>query len=79
MRKAQRKRVRRAVAQQRQQLLTMELEGLVVLTVHSVTDSMTVPLNGDTAAQLVSLLLEVLQERRQHLRHEAAELRNNNE
>lgn len=73
------RRAGKALRAQQRQVLTIELEGLVVLTLHSVTASLTVPLDGDTAALLVSLLLEVLRERRQQLRHEAAELLNRNQ
>lgn len=78
MLKAQQKRVRRArrnLRHQQRQLLTMELAGVVALTVHTVEESLTVPLHGDAAAQVVDALLAVLQERRQQLRREAAELR----
>jgi hypothetical protein len=77
MLKAQRKRLRRARRQlrgQQLQLLTMELAGVVAVTLHTVTETLTVPLHGDAAAQVANTLLEVLRERRQLLRREAAVL-----
>lgn len=78
MLKGQQKRVRRArrkLRRQHRQLLTMELAGVVALTVHTVEETLTVPLHGDAAAPVVDALLAVLQERRQQLRREAADLR----
>ncbi|MBD2722208.1 hypothetical protein [Hymenobacter armeniacus] len=77
MLKAQQKRLRRACRQlrgQQLQLLTMELAGVVAVTIHTVGETLTVPLHGDAAAQVANTLLEVLRERRQLLRREATVL-----
>ena len=58
-------------------LLTLELEGLVALTVHSVTDSLTLPLDADTRDELVELLLMALGRRQHFLQAEAMRMREN--
>jgi hypothetical protein len=65
---------RRAKAQQRA-LLTMELEGFVALTLHTVTQTLTVPIERAVGAQVADTLREALRERRRALKTEAGQLR----
>jgi hypothetical protein len=65
---------RRAKAQQRA-LLTLELEGFVALTLHTVTETLTVPIERQVGAQLADTLREALRERRRALKTEAGQLR----
>lgn len=65
---------RRAKAQQRA-LLTLELEGFVALTLHTVTETLTVSIERDVGAQVADTLREALRERRRILKTEAAQLR----
>jgi hypothetical protein len=65
---------RRAKAQQRA-LLTLELEGFVALTLHTVTETLTVPIERQVGAQLADTLREALRERRRALKTEARQLR----
>jgi len=76
MLKGQRKRVRRARRQlgaQQRQLLAMELVGVVAITMHTVDESLAVPISGAAAAQVVGTLLEVQRERQQSLRRREAD------
>jgi len=65
---------RRAKAQQRA-LLTLELEGFVALTLHTVTETLTVPIEREVGAQVADTLREALRERRRALKTEAGQLR----
>lgn len=65
---------RRAKAQQRA-LLTLELEGFVALTLHTVTQTLTVPIEREVGAQVADILREALRERRRALKTEAGQLR----
>jgi len=65
---------RRAKAQQRA-LLTLELEGFVALTLHTVTETLTVPIEREVGAQVADNLREALRERRRALKTEAEQLR----
>jgi hypothetical protein len=65
---------RRARAQQRA-LLVLELEGFVALTLHTVTGTLTVPIERETGAQVADALRESLRERRRALKIEAGQLR----
>jgi hypothetical protein len=65
---------RRAKAQQRA-LLTLELEGFVALTLHTVTQTLTVPIEREVGAQVADTLREALRERRRFLKTEASQLR----
>jgi hypothetical protein len=65
---------RRAKAQQRA-LLVLELEGFVALTLHTVTGTLTVPIERETGAQVADALREALRERRRALKTEAGQLR----
>jgi hypothetical protein len=64
---------RRAKAQQRM-LLTLELEGFVAL-LHTVSRTLTVPIERETGAQVADTLREALRERRRALKTEAGQLR----
>ncbi|MGI4736064.1 MAG: hypothetical protein ACRYG7_12885 [Janthinobacterium lividum] len=65
---------RRAKAQQRA-LLTLELEGFVALTLHTVTETLTVPIEREVGAQVADTLREALRARRRALKTEAGQLR----
>ncbi|RZJ57685.1 MAG: hypothetical protein EOO55_02845 [Hymenobacter sp.] len=65
---------RRAKAQQRA-LLALELEGFVALTLHTVTATLTVPIEREVGAQVADTLREALRERRRALKTEATQLR----
>lgn len=65
---------RRAKAQQRA-LLTLELEGFVALTLHTVTETLTVPIEREVGAQVADTLREALRERRRALKTEVGQLR----
>lgn len=65
---------RRAKAQQ-QALLALELEGFVALTLHTVTETLTVPIEREIGAQVADTLREALRERRRTLKTEARQLR----
>ncbi|MBO0360854.1 hypothetical protein J0X19_23040 [Hymenobacter sp. BT186] len=69
------RRARKAVRAQQQQLLAMELEGIVALTLHSVTQSLTVATEREAGVQVIDLLGQALRERRQLLQKEARQLR----
>ena len=47
------RRARQAARAQQHQLLEMELEGIVALTLHSVTQSLTVPIERAAGTQVV--------------------------
>ena len=64
----------RAKVQQRT-LLTLELEGFVALTLHTVTETLTVPIEREVGAQVADTLREALRERRLVLKTEAQQLR----
>lgn len=69
------KRLRRARQQlkcQRHALTALELEGIVTLTLHTVTQSLTLALQPETRDELVDLLLGAIRQRRLTLRAEAA-------
>ena len=69
------RRARQAARAQQHQLLEMELEGIVAITLHSVTQSLTVPIERAVGAQVVEALREALRGRRQVLKTEARQLR----
>lgn len=64
----------RAKVQQRM-LLALELEGFVALTLHTVTETLTVPIEREVGAQVADTLREALRERRRTLKTEASQLR----
>lgn len=65
---------RRAKAQQRA-LLALELEGFVALTLHTVTQTLTVPIEREVGTQVADTLREALRERRRVLKTEVSQLR----
>lgn len=69
------RRARKAARAQQHRLLAMELEGIVALTLHSVTQSLTVVTERETGVQVIDLLGQALRERRQLLQTEAQQLR----
>ena len=69
------RRARRRAKAQQQTLLTLELEGFVALTLHTVTETLTVPIEREVGAQVADTLREALRERRRTLKTEAEQLR----
>ena len=69
------RRARQVVRAQQHQLLEMELEGIVAITLHAVTQSLTVAIERAAGAQVVEALREALRDRRQVLKTEARQLR----
>ena len=69
------RRARQAARAQQHQLLALELEGIVALTLHSVTRTLTVATEREAGVQVIDLLGQVLRERRQVLKKEAWQLR----
>jgi hypothetical protein len=56
-------------------LLSLELDGFVALTLHTVTEKLTVPIEREVGAQVADTLREALRERRRALKVEAKQLR----
>lgn len=69
------RRARKVARTQQHQILALELEGIVALTLHSATQTLTVPIERAAGAQVVDTLREALRERRQVLKTEARQLR----
>jgi 23S rRNA G2069 N7-methylase RlmK/C1962 C5-methylase RlmI len=69
------RRARKVARTQQHQLLALELEGIVAITLHSAIQAVTVPIERAAGAQVVDTLREVLRERRQVLKTEARQLR----
>lgn len=69
------RRARRRAKVQQRMLLTLELEGFVALTLHTVTETLTVPIEREVGAQVADTLREALRERRRALKTEAGQLR----
>ena len=69
------RRARQAARAQQHQLLEMELEGIVALTLHSATRILRVPIERAAGTQVVETLREALRGRRQVLKTEARQLR----
>jgi hypothetical protein len=69
------RRARRAARAQQHLLFALELEGIVALTLHSATGTLTVPVERAAGAQVVDTLLETLRDRRRALKVEAQQLR----
>ena len=69
------RRARQAARAQQHQLLEMELEGIVALTLHAATRTLRVPIERAAGAQVVEALREALRDRRQVLKTEARQLR----
>lgn len=68
-------RARKAAKTQQHQMLVLEVEGIVALTLHSATQTLIVPIERGAGAQVVDTLRETLRERRQALKKEARQLR----
>lgn len=71
------RRARQQLKRQRHELLALELEGIVTLTLHSVARSLTLALQTETRSELVDLLLKTLRQHRLVLKVEAAHTREN--
>jgi hypothetical protein len=69
------RRARKVARAQQHQLLALELEGIVALTLHSATQTLLVPIERTAGAQVVDTLREALRERRQVLKTEVRQLR----
>ena len=69
------RRARQAARAQQHQLLALELEGIVALTLHSASRTLRVPIERAAGAQVVEALREALRDRRQVLKTEAHQLR----
>jgi len=69
------RRARQAARAQQYQLLEMELEGIVALTLHYATRTLRVPIERAVGAQIVDTLRKALRDRRQVLKTEARQLR----
>jgi hypothetical protein len=75
--KQQLKRVRQArklVKRQQDQLLTLELEGVVAIQLHTLTGNLSLPISREVASQLADVLREALNDRRKQLKAEAKQL-----
>lgn len=68
------RRARRRAKTQQRALLALELEGFVALTLHTVTATLTVPIEREVGAQVADILREALRERRRVLKTEARQL-----
>ena len=69
------RRARQQLKRQRHALVALELEGIVTLTLHAVTQSLTLALQPETRDELVDLLLGAIRQRRLTLRTEATRAR----
>ncbi len=69
------RRARKLAKQQQRQLLTLELEGIVAITLHSATQTLTVAIERPDGAQVVTTLQEALRDHRRALKTEARQLR----
>jgi uncharacterized protein (DUF2267 family) len=68
------RRARRLAKQQQQQLVHLELEGLLSVQLRTLTATLTLPLAAAVGAQLADVLREALRDRRQALQAEAQQL-----
>lgn len=69
------RRARQQLKRQRHALAALEMEGIVTLTLHSVTQSLTLALQPEARDELVDLLLEAIRQRRLALKVEAVRMR----
>jgi hypothetical protein len=69
------KRARRQARAQQQLLFELETEGIVALTLHTVSRTLTVAVERETGAQTADALREALRDRRRQLKAEARQLR----
>ena len=75
--KQQLKRVRQArqlVKHQQDQLLILELEGIVAVQLHTLTSTLSLHISREVASQLADVLREALSDRRVQLKKEAKQL-----
>lgn len=68
------RRARRHAKHHQQHLVRLELEGLVTVQLHSLTETLTLPISAAVGAQLADVLREALRDRRQELQAEARQL-----
>ncbi len=71
------RRVRKFARAQQNTLLEMELEGIVAITLHTVTQSLTVATEREAGVQIIDMLSQALRERRQLLQTEIRALLEN--
>lgn len=69
------RKARRAVRTQQRQLLDLELDGFVAITLHSVHDRLTITMGHEVIMQAVDLLREGLRDRRKQFKTDAQQLR----
>ena len=69
------RRARQQLKRQRHALAALELEGIVTLTLNSVTQSLTLALQPEARNELVDILLETILQRRLALKAEATRAR----
>ena len=65
---------RKAVKQQQDQLLLLELEGVVAVQLHTLTSTLSLPVPREVTSQLADVLREALSERLTQLKAEASQL-----
>ncbi len=69
------RRARQQLKRQRHDVLALELEGILTLTLHSVARSLTLALPPETRDEVVDLLLAAIRQRRLLLQAEADQTR----
>ncbi|MGI4736641.1 MAG: hypothetical protein ACRYG7_15820 [Janthinobacterium lividum] len=69
------RKTRQTLKRQQQLLLDLEFEGMVAITLHSVTGKLTITLEHELIMQAADLLREGLRDRRKQLKIEARQLR----
>lgn len=68
------RRTRRLVKKQQNLLLTMELEGVNALTLHTTTQTLTISVDNEVGLQIANLIREALHDRRRELQAERQQL-----
>ena len=68
------RRARKFAGAQQNTLLEIELEGIVAITLHTVTQSLTVATDREAGVQVIDMLGQALRERRQLLQREVRDL-----
>ena len=69
------RRARKVARNQQHQLLALELDGIVAITLHSATRTLTIATERTAGAQVVDTLREALRDRRRLLQTETCQLR----
>lgn len=69
------RRARQQLKRQRHALAALELEGIMTLTLHSVTRSLTLAIQPEVRSDLVDFLLEAIRQRRLVLKEEVTRTR----